>query len=304
MIGLGLDDSAKNDAIARHCADHGIRKVFILSPEKFRFACSFEIHEHIEYADIIRYRFYYRLLQEIDKDVLVVVNECLRTQNRHDLTYNCIRNYLNQTSHQIIFQRLPIIDQWADFMTLVDWDTRSKWKREAFRPDMLEGLTVRVEPVPLRLRALQVPVDDKTRVAYQREKRKLIDGIGLKDPHTIPRNLYLMSGRAKLDYVDPAKRYVGRNDRFKLPNLTTFKEPAYPDAPYTVFEFCHNVIDFSDFLALSGQTEVRALVADLKVDRWYFERYQSWIRRIEDAYATIHGTIGRGSGPRQGVLPL
>ena len=60
--------------------------------------------EFIEWADIIEYRYYYRLLQEIGSKTLVVVNECLRTQARHDLTYNCMRLFLNQTDHRLIFQ--------------------------------------------------------------------------------------------------------------------------------------------------------------------------------------------------------
>jgi hypothetical protein len=72
----------------------------------------------------------------------------------------------------------------------------------------------------------------------------------------------------------------------KLPNLVTYREDNYP-SEYTVLEFCHNVIDFADFLALTRQQRVEAMVADLNVDRWYFDRYTAWAERIRDAYATI-----------------
>jgi hypothetical protein len=134
-----------------------------------------------------------------------------------------------------------------------------------------------------------VATDAATRERYAREKRRLIDELGLGDPHTIPRNLHLLSGAAKLAHVRPGDRLVGRNNRFKIPGLLPFKGAAYPEAPYTVFEFCHNFIDFADFLALSRQVEIPVLVSDLKVDSWYLERYQAWLGRIRDAASALLG---------------
>lgn len=286
MIALGLDDSAKLATVSAYCRRNGITRVIALGPKGFAFAL--DGAEWIDWPEIIQYRFYYRLLQEIDKSTLVVVNECLRTQNRHDLTYNCIRNFLNQTTHQIVFQRLPIIDTFEDFMTLFDFDTRSQWKREQWSPELRREIELTVERRPLALRRSEVKTDAKTRAAYQREKRKLIDGIGLKDPHTIPRNLHLFAGKAKASAVDPSRRYVGRNNRFKLPNLETYDEARGPGVR-TVFEFCHRFIDFSDFLTRTDTTEIDALVSDLKVDGWYYERFTAWSKRLDDAYATLLG---------------
>lgn len=288
MIGIGLSVDEKRESIARYCTERGIRRVFGLSPLAFQFPCDAPGFEWIEWADIIRYRYYYRLLQEIDRDTLVVVNECLRTQNRHDLTYNCIRNFLHQTTHQLVFQRLPLIDTFDDFMILFDFDTRSRWKREKWRPEFLGEVELEVRPLAPRLRRIDVPTDAKTKDAYAREKRKLIDNIGLKDPHTIPRNLHLFAGKAKLSVVAEASRYVGRNNRFKLPNLETYDD-AVGQAERTVFEFCHRFIDFSDFLARTDTLELDVLVSDLKVDVWYFERFTAWAKRLEGAYATLLG---------------
>jgi len=288
MIALGFDDAQKDAAVKRYCAEHGIRKVFVLSPARFRFECSFDAVEYVDWTDIIRYRFYYRLLQEIDNATLVVVNECLRTQNRYDLTYNCIRNFLNQTRHQLVFQRLPIIDTFDDFMVLFDFDTRSRWKRESWRPEFRNEIELVIQPLAPTLRRIDVPTDAKTREAYAREKRKLIDNIGLRDPHTIPRNLHLFAGKLKLRHVAPEHRYVGRNNRFKLPNLETY-DTVQGAGERTVFEFCHRFIDFADFLAATNNTDVSALVSDLKVDEWYFDRFARWTDRIRDAYAALHG---------------
>jgi hypothetical protein len=296
MIYLGLNNQAKDMHINAYCAAHDIEKVFILSPEKFKFTSSFANTEYIEWADIIMYKFYYRLLQEIGQRSLVVVNECLRTQNRYDLTYNCIRHFLNQTNHQLIFQYLPLIDEQEDFMVLFDFDTRSRWKREKYRADLLAESSIEISPVHLTFNRVEIETPDKLRKDYQKEKQRLIENIGLKDPHTIPRNLYLLSGKAKLQYIEMNKGglfgnhdsyYIGRNNRFKLSNIQTYKEHSYPHVPYTVFEFCHNFIDFSDFAALSQQLEFNVLCADLKVDQWYFQRYQQWTERLMDAYASI-----------------
>lgn len=282
MICLGFDTTAKAAQIQAYVAERGIKKVFGLSPQKFQFTVEFE---WVEWSDIIRYKYFYRLLQEINSDTLLVINECLRTQNRYDLTYNCIRNFLNQTTHQIVFQTYPIIDTFEDVMTLVDFETRSRWKRDKWRPDLLSELELKVHERPLSWSKVDVPTGPKLQEEYALTKRKLIDGIGLKDPHTIPRQLHLLSGKAKLPYVEGSKTYVGRNNRFGLTNLSPFKGGAYP--PSHVFEFCHNFIDFSDYLALSGQTHVTALVSDLKVDQWYYQRYLDWTQRVRDAYTAL-----------------
>lgn len=286
MIYLGRNNLEKDQRVADYCAAHGIEKVFVFSPAKFKPAISFPNVEHIEYAEIIQYKFYYRLLQEIGSNTLLVINECLRTQNRYDLTYNCLRNFLNQTQHQLIFQYLPLIDQAEDFMTLFDFDTRSRWKREKLSADLLRESRIEARRVPISFQAVPVETSERLKAEYQAQKAKLFDDLGLKDPHTIPRNLYLMSGKAKFAAADGGW-YVGRNNRFKMERLQTYKESAYQNAPYTVFELCHNFIDFADVVSLSGQHSFDVLTADLKVDHWYLARYQEWAERINASYSIL-----------------
>lgn len=140
---------------------------------------------------------------------------------------------------------------------------------------------------------MNVETDAKTRDAYAKERAKLFDGIGAKDPHTIPRNLHLLSGKAKLRRIGSDQWHVGRNNRFKIEAMQTFKEDAYPHAPYALFEFAHNFLDMADLLALSGQTDVRALVSDLPVDQWYFDRYAQWANRINDGYSSLSAWTNR-----------
>ena len=285
MICLGLSSEEKSLRVSEYCSRNEIRKTFVLSPEKFQFQPQVP-HEQIEYAQIIQYKYFYRLLQEIGNDTLIVVNECLRTQDRYDLTYNCIRNFLNQTSHQLVFQYLPLIDTFDDFMILVDFDTRSRWKPEKWASVPRNELRIDVTERAPEFSPIAIEADSKAKCDYAKEKKKLVAGIGLKDPHTIPRNLYLISGKSKLSLVSSNANYIGRNNRFKIPTLRTYTDVEFPESS-TVFEFSHNYINFSDFLTLSRQKHIPALVSDLKVDGWYYQRYLNWSQRIQDAYTTI-----------------
>lgn len=289
MIRIGLNDDEKRSLVERYASEHRIRKVVFFSPTRFRPTFRIDTpHEHVEWSEIIKYVFYYRLLQEVDGATLLVVNECLRSQDRHDLTYNCLRNYLNQTPHQIVFQYLPIIDTVDNLSILVDLDTRSRWRRDRLLPAMLADLDIHVASVDFTLSASPVQTDTKMRSDYARTKRAIINGIGGKDPHTIPRQLHLLAGRAKLSHVSADGCYVGRNNRFGLANLSPYRD-IDSSGDRTVFEFCHNAIDFADFLAVSRQSKIAALVSDLRVDTWYFERYRAWLGRVHEAYAILRG---------------
>ena len=282
MIHLGATQQEKANRIAKYCASNGIQKVIVFAPDRFSLPLDHSNWERIEYSQIIQYVYYYRLLQEINSNTLLVVNECLRNQNRHDLTYNCLRSYLNLTPHVIVFQHLPIVDGWDDFAILFDFATQSRWKRRAIDAELLIETTVTGRAIIPAFNEILIPTDDRTKAGYQKEKRKLIDDIGLRDPHTIPRNLHLYGGKAKLPHVD-GRTMIARNDRMGR-GWQTYKGDSLPASPYSVFEFPHNFIDFSDFMALSGQSRFDVLTTDLKVDQWYFDRYQQWAQRLSEVY--------------------
>jgi hypothetical protein len=285
VIALGLSANEKLAAIARYCASNAIRKVVVFAPPQFPLSLDLPNWESVAYSQIIEYAWYYRLLQEVDSSTLLVVNECLRTQNRHDLTYNCLRSYINQTPHVLVFQHLPLIDTWDDFAILFDFATQSRWKRHKIGREKLAEVSVTGRAHIPAFNEIRIATDDRMKAAYQKEKRALIDGIGLKDPHTIPRNLYLIGGKAKLPHAF-IRTPVARNNRLGQ-DWATFKADSYPSNPYTVFEFPHNFIDFSDFMALSGQSGFDVLTTDLKVEQWYMARYQQWAQRLTEAYALL-----------------
>jgi len=175
---------------------------------------------------------------------------------------------------------------------LFDFDTRSRWKREKVDGELLREVTLRVVAVPVELHPVHVPIDAKTAAAYARERAKLfaeVRGDVDKDPHVIPRNLLLISGKAKLQHMDHGHRYVGRNNRYKLPGLETYREAVGP-GPRVVFELCHNFLDFADLLTVSRQHAVDVLVADTKADRWYFDRFIAWTERLfEQVVVSVSG---------------
>lgn len=286
MIALGFSKKEKIKTINDIVSRHDIERVVMLSPEKFTFPL--KMGESIDWPEIIMYRTFYRLLQEIDSKTLVIVNECLRTQNRYDLTYNCIRHFLNQAGHQLVFQWLPIIDSIEDFMILFDFDTRSQWKRQKFDKELLVESQIRIKRKSVAFTDILCLSDEKLQAAYTAKKEKLIAELESKDPNTIPRNLYLLSGKARMQRVEPFDQwYVARNQRFKQANFQTYKEPEYLHNPYIVFEFPHNLSNFSDFMCLSEQHQFKVLSSDLPVDQWYLSRYQEWAKRVEDGYASL-----------------
>ncbi len=287
MIYLGIESKKKQGIIERYCLANSIAKVVILTPEKFAFKYDKATSETVYYPQIIEYKFFYRLLQEISHETLIVISECLRTQNRHDLTYNCIRHYLTQTKHQIIFQYLPVIDNQQDFMILFDFDTQSRWKREKFDIDLLQESEIVIAKRDIAFNFIEITANDKLKSYYEAKKQKLFSEIGIKDPHTLPRNLYLIAGKAKIGHIDQSKQCVGRNNRFKIDAMHKYKQDCYPETPFTVFELPHNFIDYTDFLALSAEDEVDVLATDIKADQWYCERYQEWKERLDETYTSL-----------------
>jgi len=288
MIFLGLTAAEKDMEVSRYCIEHGCSKVFMISPARFRVSLTVD-HEWIGYPQHIEYVNFYHMMRDVDRSSLIVINECLRTQNRYALEYNCIRNFLLQTSHQLIFQRLPLIDTWADFAILFDFDTRSRWKRELVDGHLEDVcVDVRRDLTPM-FHPIEVSASPRTHALYEVERERLFSELGLRDPHTLPRNLHLVGGKTKLLRVDEMQQYVGRNNRFNLSNLCTYRETESRSGLRIVFEWCHNFIDFADFLACTGQIDIDVLTTDMKVDCWYLQRYQGWAGRIRDAYATLHG---------------
>lgn len=286
MIGLGFSVDEKIQMITDYIARHGITKTVIISPARFQFEWMPPSGEWLEWRQVIEYQPFYRLLQELDARSLLVINECLRTQNRYDLTYNCIRHYLNQAGHQLIFQHFPLIDGREDFMILYDFETRSRWKRFHFDDVDLREADIRIHRMDPAFTPIDVSASSVDVQRYQEARNRLFATLGQKDPHTLPRNLYLQTGKLRLEKMDPAKRYLGRNNRFQLPNFITYR--ACDAAPvHAIFEWPHNHIDLNDALTLTRCRSLEVLRANLPVDQWYWARYHTWREGLLATYTAL-----------------
>jgi hypothetical protein len=297
---LGHTPVERAEMIRATMVERGLTKVVVFTPRRFCLPGwdrelldpSTEIGApglFIDWPNIVMYRYYYPLLERIDPDTLIVVNEGLRTQNRHDLGYNCLRNYLQRTPHVLVFQTLPIIAEPDDVMILIDWVTRSKWKRDAFAPSMLSEVRVVGRSLLPAFTVRAVETDARTKATYAATKARLLAELredGDKDPHVLPRNLALVGGGARFRALN-GHAYLARNQRLGG-DVATFRDVA-DDRARLLLEVPHNFVDYADALAVTRQANATLLVSDLAVDRWYFDRYTAWAGRVRDVATALHG---------------
>lgn len=239
-------------------------------------------HEYIEYHQTIMYKNYYRLLQLITKKALIVCDNILVTQNRYQLEYNCINNFINQTPHRLVFNYLPFIENKDDFMILLDFYNKNLYKNEPYRDEYLEDINLRIKPVHLNFDFVDIPVTEKDKELYQKKRDALFDGIKLKDPDTIPRNLAITAGDIRKQYMSKDERYTARNMRCKTHEMTTYKENELN----TIFDFPTKRVEFIDLLSITKQTNIKVLTSELSIDRHYKNDYLEWRDRLEAFYDT------------------
>lgn len=79
MIVLGLNNLEKVEVVKKYIQEKEISKIFMISPEEFYF--HFPDIDFVSYRNSIEYSYFYRLLQEINNNSLIILNECLRTKN-------------------------------------------------------------------------------------------------------------------------------------------------------------------------------------------------------------------------------
>ena len=72
----------------------------------------------VTFHETIMYRAMFPWLQEINKDSVLVLNQCLRNTKPNLLDYNCIRHYCQQCGNILVFNRLPLLQSIKDFNIL------------------------------------------------------------------------------------------------------------------------------------------------------------------------------------------
>lgn len=295
-----LGDWDKQKVITHYIEHNDISKVLVVHSK--RLYTPFEIgveHEFIEYSQTIMYKNYYRLLQWIDKYTLIIVDNILLYRNRYQLEYNCINNYINQTPHRLVFNYLPFIEDKHDFMILLDFYNKNKYKGEPFVWEFLKDVKTFIKPVHFNFTFTEVEITEKEKAKYDKHKEKLFAEIGLSDPITIPRNLAITSGDFRGDRmkhrgeqpeaaeadlfnwnVCTAKKFTARNRRFKGLDVTTYKD----DELNTILDFPLKRVELIDLLTLTKKTDIEVITSDLSIDRWQKKDIQEWVNRLEEFY--------------------
>lgn len=282
MIRIGLRTYQKINLIRKISGKY--KKIYIFSYKKFWLEEIPDNAEQIEYSDIIMYKFFYRLLGEIDNDSAIVINECLRDKNRNNLTYNCLRHYLNQCKNTYILEFFPFIEDVSDFMSLLDFDTNSMYKGSGFSDWMLTEHDTLCQNQHLKFQEIRTEIDKNTLEKYKRKKEALFDNIGNKDPDTIPRDLHIFAGNLKKHLIDENWNCVARNARFKRNNVCTYRDGEKRDR-YYIIDFPIRQIELNDFIKKTEVTELIFINSTLKVDEYYKNEFQKWLLRLEEFYA-------------------
>lgn len=289
MIRIGLTSEQKIECLSKYLAKHSeIKEVIIFSSERFFLDLSkakFKVNiRQIGYQETIMYRTFYPLLEEINDTYLLVTNECMRTDNRSDLHYNCIAKYTNQTPHRVVFEWFPIISELKDFMILLDFSNSQKYKGLSLSEVDLDAEDVLCVPRKISLSTIDVELPPNAQEEYEQEKEKLFDNIGNKNPDTIPRQLHIWTGQFKKSYILATKQYVARNSRFKSKNITTFKDTE-KRKKYILLDMPHRRLDFNDFLRQTEQTELAYISTGFGVDKAYIAEFNEWEGKVEEFYA-------------------
>ena len=204
-----IGENDKKKIINDYISNHKIEKVYIIGED---LDIGFDEKECIKFSDTIMYKYFYRLLQEINNNSLIILNECLRKKNRYDLTYNCIRRYCLQTPHILIFNYFPIITKEQDFMILYDMIQNNPFLKEAYKyVTHFENVTI--SKVRFDIDKTDITLPDECVKKYEQEKENIIKQVK-KDPDIIPRRLLKFSesqkpkGYDRLDKIKPQMRVV------------------------------------------------------------------------------------------------
>jgi hypothetical protein len=285
MIRIGLNNRDKQREIDSYLEVNEIKKIYCFYFKRFpvKYKVDIEI-EYVEYADIEMYKYFYRLLGEIDEKSLIIIDECMRTQNRSELIYNCAHHYLNQTPHRIIFEFFPLIENKDDFMILLDFENKGKFKGKSFDYIFLQTEDVKVKPFRVKMEPINVEVADKHMEQYERKKDQLFATLGEKDPETIPRNLQLFAGDLKKKAVVQDKIYVARNKRFKLDNVKTYDE-INKQGDFIVIDTHWRRLNFNDFLKTTRMAKIKYLSTALPIDTIIITEFSKWKARLDAIYA-------------------
>lgn len=199
-----IGEQNKKQIVEDYLLENNIQKIYVIG-EPLDFELPIE-NEFIKFSECVLYKYFYHLLQEINKNSLVILNECLRKINRYDLTYNCIRRYVIQTDHRLIFNYFPIINNQEDFMILYDMTQNNPFLKESYKY-VTKFTNIIIGKVNFNVNKREIVIDEEYVKEYEKEKESIIKQVK-KDADIIPRRLLKYSESIN-------KKYVGKFDSMK-----------------------------------------------------------------------------------------
>jgi hypothetical protein len=270
MICIGLSPEEKKMAVLRYMKENPeIRHVVVFHPDGWD---TVDVEaERYTFSESILYRVFYPLLQKIDSSYLIVYDEVMRTPKRNALEYSCMHKYSNQTPHSMAFQQFPTLGSPEDIMILADL-TDARMHRRPYSPDVLTGLDMHVSPVRYVLGVELTKLPPSAHSEYAQKKAALFDGLGNKDPDTIPNALELFVGRWK----HPRPEDVARNRRYKT---RTFREPLKTDRARLI-DLPLSCRDLTDWVTLSGCRDMTFVHTGLGVDTYLYRKYAEFFKEV------------------------
>ena len=284
MIRIGFDIKQKQICIDEYILKNNIGKVYVFYFKKFKpsFKVNCEI-EYIEYADIEMYKYFYRLVEEINNKSLLVFDECMRTQNRSELIYNCAHHYCNQTQHKIVLEYFPIINNIENIMILFDFIDKGKYKGKGYKEYLLDEIDVKsINRVP-EFEVIEVETTEKEQQSYEKEKEKLFNNLGKKHPDTVCTALELFVGKFKKTKITQYDMYIARNLRFKQENILTFKEAEIKNL--IMIDFPTRQLELNDYIKKTKTEKLNFISSKMKVDEYYVGEYERFKKECEKIYA-------------------
>ncbi len=286
MIRIGLNEKQKQEEIKKYVKENNIKNVIVFSPKNmFMKLPKMDIPiRQIDYDEIIMYRTFYPLLEEIGKNHLLIANELMRDKNRNCLTYNCYAKYTNQTEHRIAFNYFPIISERRDIMILIDFINSQQHKGFGINNVDISKYDIKCIRKDIELSIVDIPLPESALDEYNEEKERLFDKLGNKSPDTIPRNLHIWTGKFKKPFLNDSEVYIARNKRFKQKNIFVYKE-AVPGLKYIIIDIPFRRLEFNDFLRTTGQEDLQYLSTGFGVDKVYIKELKDWIKEVGNIYA-------------------
>lgn len=264
--------------ISHYIENNEVKKVLVIYTKGLYQKYDISIdHKYIEMHEVKDHKIHYALLQYVNRYTLIVLDNLLISQQRYIDEYNCIANFTNQTPHRLVFNYLPFIEDKDDFMILLDFYNRVKYKGERFDYNLFADFKYFIKPVDIKLNFIDVSISAADKMEYEHRRDKLFSEIGLRDPRIIPNDLSELCGDFKYKGVD-YPQLTSRNRRYK--NLTTYKDGVVN----TILDLPVKRKDFVELITKTKETNINILTSNLSMDRWYKQDYLKWVERLKEFY--------------------